>query len=320
MASCKESFGKARRRTALALAMTLALVMTGLLTGPWSGTGSASAAVSGLGDGPYYVALGDSYSIGYQPAPTPGATSGYTGPVAREADLELVNFGCGGATTTSILLDKGCAAPFGPSASTGAIAYPDRTQAEAAEAFIRDHRGEVGLITVSIGGNDVTRCEEQRSSIACFASALGALRAHVSALAKGLRAAAGPHVPLIGLTYPNVLLGLWVHPPGRTDQILARVSVSAFRSFINPTLARAYTSAGGTFVDITADTGAYVPLSETVSLPPYGTVPVAVARVCQLTWYCAKGNIHANTAGYRVMASRIFTTYERLRRVGPGPG
>jgi lysophospholipase L1-like esterase len=317
VASSKGSPGKALR---LALAMTLALVMTGLLAGTWTGARSASAAVSGPGDGPYYVALGDSYSIGYQPAPTPGATSGYTGPVAREANLQLVNFGCGGATTASILLEKGCSAPFGPPASTAAIAYPDQTQAEAAESFIREHRGEIGLITVSIGGNDVTRCEEQRSSIACFASALGALRSNVSTLAEGLRAAAGPHVPLLGLTYPDVLLGLWVHPPGGTDQILARVSVSAFRSFINPTLARAYSAAGGTFVDITADTGAYVPRSETVSLAPYGTVPVAVTRVCQLTWYCARGNIHANTAGYRVMSSRILATYERLRRVGLGPG
>jgi len=300
--------------------MTLALVATGLLTACWSGAGSASAAASGPGEGPYYVALGDSYSIGYQPAPAPGATSGYTGPVAREADLQLVNFGCGGATTSSILRDKGCTPPFGPPASTGAVAYPNQTQAKAAESFIREHRGEIGLITVSIGGNDVTRCEEERTSIDCFASALGALRSNVSTLAKGLRAAAGPHVPLIGLTYPDVLLGLWVHPPGRTDQILARVSVSAFRGFINPTLARAYSVAGATFVDITADTGAYVPLSETVRLAPYGTVPVAVARVCQLTWYCAKGNIHANTAGYRVMASRIFATYVKLRRMGVGPG
>lgn len=298
----------------------MALFVGGVITGLSVGTADASTSGSGSGASLYYVALGDSYSVGYQPWPTPGATGGYTVPVARDADLRLANFGCGGATTASILVDKGCAAPFGPPASTDAIAYPDQTQAEAAESFIRRHRGEIGLITVSIGGNDVTRCFQRRTWIACFASALGALRADVSTLAKGLREAAGPHVPLIGLTYPDVLLGLWVHPPGRTDEILATVSVSAFRSFINPTLARAYSTADGTFLDITAATGAYIPLSQTVSLAPYGPVPVAVARVCQLTWYCAKGNVHADTAGYRVMANRIFATYERLRHVGRGSG
>ena len=320
MASSTGSPGKALRSALLALAVTMALVVGGVIAGLSAGTADASTSDSAAGTSLYYVALGDSYSVGYQPSPTPGATGGYTAPVARDTDLRLVNFGCGGATTASILLDKGCTAPFGPPASTDAIAYPDQTQAEAAESFIRQHRGEIGLITVSIGGNDVTRCAARRSSIACFPSALGALRAHVSTLARGLREAAGPHVPLIGLTYPDVLLGLWVHPPGRTDPILATVSVTAFRSFINPTLARAYSTADGTFLDITADTGAYVPLAQTVSLAPYGSVPVAVARVCQLTWYCEKGNVHANTAGYRVMANRIFATYERLRRVGRGRG
>ena len=49
----------------------------------------------------YYVSLGDSYAVGYQP--TLGATPGYAGYVAARTHLTLVNFGCAGATTTSIL-------------------------------------------------------------------------------------------------------------------------------------------------------------------------------------------------------------------------
>ncbi|HXW34728.1 MAG TPA: neocarzinostatin apoprotein domain-containing protein, partial [Acidimicrobiales bacterium] len=51
----------------------------------------------------YYLSLGDSYSVGYQPSPSPGgATFGYTGYVAKKEKLTLENFGCGGATTASM--------------------------------------------------------------------------------------------------------------------------------------------------------------------------------------------------------------------------
>ena len=47
-----------------------------------------------------------------------GATSGYTGYVAKKLKMQLENFGCGGATTASILNTVGCAAPYGPPAAT----------------------------------------------------------------------------------------------------------------------------------------------------------------------------------------------------------
>jgi len=109
----------------------------------------------------YYVSLGDSYAAGYQPTSPKGGhttTNGFAYQVTRLASAKgyhftLVNFGCGGATTTSILKSLGCA-QLGP----GAPRYPAQTQAGAAEQFLVQHRGHVGLITVSIGGNDVTAC------------------------------------------------------------------------------------------------------------------------------------------------------------------
>src|ERR1700693_134898 len=48
----------------------------------------------------FYLSLGDSYAVGFQPQPSPGgATSGYTAVVAKKLKMTLVNFGCGGATT-----------------------------------------------------------------------------------------------------------------------------------------------------------------------------------------------------------------------------
>ncbi len=62
-----------------------------------------------------YVSLGDSYSVGYQ-NPTLGNTAGFTGYVAKREKLQLENFGCGGATTTSLFTQIGC--PPGSSAAT----------------------------------------------------------------------------------------------------------------------------------------------------------------------------------------------------------
>ena len=268
--------------------------------------GHASAATK------YYVSLGDSYSVGYQPSPTPGATSGFTGYVAKKEKLTLANFGCGGATTDSILHTDGCTAPYGPTASSGAVAYTTQTQAAAAESFISAHASQIGLITVSIGGNDVTSCAAATDPTSCVAAAVTTIQTNVTMLADGLRAAAGPATPIIGLTYPDVILGEWVFPSSSPDQSLATLSVTAFKTFINPALSGAYGGAGGAFVDVTSATGAYIPLTKTTNLAPYGKIPKAVAEVCQLTWFCQLGNIHANTKGYQLIGKLITKEYAKL--------
>ena len=52
--------------------------------------------------------------------------------------------------------------------------------------------------------------------------------------------------------------------------------------------------------------------------PPYGRIPVPVAEVCRLTWYCQKGDIHARTNGYRVIADLISRRLPRLAAPGRG--
>jgi len=261
----------------------------------------------------YYVSLGDSYSVGYQPML--GATAGYTGYVAKKTRLKLVNFGCARATTTSLINTVSC--PDILPNTAGAMTYPATTQAAAAEAFINAHRGHVGLITVSIGGNDVTACGAQANVIACVAAAVASITQNVTGLATDLRAAAGPKVPLIGLTYPDVILGDYVYPsqPATPARIaLAKESVVAFKSLINPALAKAYSAGHGVLVDVTTATGAYGSLSKVVNLKPYGSIPVPVAKVCTLTWYCSLGNIHATTRGYALIGKLVATRYAALRR------
>jgi lysophospholipase L1-like esterase len=287
----------------------LALVMPAAL-GASTDAGANPATIGRRADGPtYYVSLGDSYSVGYQPSPAPGPTPGYTAFVARRTRMKLVNFGCGGATTTSILSTPGCTPPYGPQAGTDAASYAGRSQAAAAGAFLRAHHGHVGLVTVSIGGNDITKCASATDPTTCVLAAIGKVRTNVGRLATELRHAVGRHVPIIGLTYPDVLLGEWVYPGAGPNRTLATLSVTAFRSLVNPALASAYHTAGAAFVDVTADTGAYTPLGSTTTLAPFGTVPDAVARVCELTWFCTQGNIHAKTAGYDLIGAQILKAY-----------
>ena len=130
-----------------------------------------------------------------------------------------------------------------------------------------------------------------------------------------LRAAAGPDTLIVGTTYPDVILGEWVSGAPNGQQ-LATLSVAAFQSLINPALQQAYASAQGTFVDVTAATGAYGPLTELTELAPYGSIPVPVAKVCELTYYCEQQDIHPKPAGYAVIADLVFDAFVAARQAG----
>jgi lysophospholipase L1-like esterase len=263
----------------------------------------------------YYVSVGDSYAVGWQ---HPGlydlgpTTQGFTNQTvklakAKHYKLKLVNFGCGGATTRSIIAQRGCAAG---ARAIGGKKY-STSQATAAAHFLRHHRGKVALVTVSIGGNDVTACAREANPVPCVATATVNVKQNVKTLVKRLRKAAGTKVRIVGITYPDVILGQWVRPP--VNQGFAALSVTAFKQFINPALKGAYRSVKGKFVDVTAATGGYTPLDQTTTLAPYGTIPVAVAKVCQLTWYCQFGDIHANAAGYKIIAQGVVKTLPRRK-------
>jgi lysophospholipase L1-like esterase len=268
---------------------------------------------------PLYLSLGDSYSVGFQPTaisstdPT-GGTPGYTAYVANHEQMTLENFGCGGATTSSIIGGIGCKDP----AAFDAVLYPTTTQEQAALDFIAAHPGQVGLITISIGGNDVTGCTQSNATAAaaCLTTADNKITTNVTSLVSSLNTAlssAGDTVRIVGLTYPDVILGAYVNPGGAAAQALAAQSVQAFDLLINPTLKNAYTSGvpNGIFVNVTdapfrrASSGADTPLTLTHKTKKFGVIPVAVHEICQLTYFCSFQNVHANTRGYRFIGKLI---------------
>jgi lysophospholipase L1-like esterase len=293
----------------ITLAMT-AVVSATMVAAVTPGVSSAAkkAATS------YYVNLGDSYAEGYQPGTAGGLETlhGYANrlvtDVAKKHALTLENFGCGGATTNSILNTVSC--PPGGLANDG-VPYPTTSQATAALSFIAAHPGQIGLVTISIGGNDFDGCLSSPTPIPCAAAALPVMEANIKTLAGELRAAVGPSVPMIAITYPDVALAEWLlgTPAGKA---FTSESAAGFRQLINPTFVAAYAPSNVSFVDITKATGAYVPLSKTVTLKPYGKIPYAVAQVCKLTWMCAQANIHPTNAGYAFIAQQIAKVYLKL--------
>ncbi len=95
---------------------------------------------------------------------------------------------------------------------------------------------------------------------------------------------------------------------------LANISVVAFKSLVNPALSQSYASSLGAFVDVTKATGAYTSLKRTVHTKAYGTIPVPVASVCALTWFCQKGDIHPMNQGYTLIGKLIVAKYHAIKK------
>src|SRR5580658_2057464 len=115
----------------------------------------------------YYLALGDSLSRGVQPDAAGAASQtaqGYPDLVyARlrrgHPGLRLVQLGCPGETTATMM-------------HGGICRYPGGSQLAAAAAFLRAHRGQVLLVTLDIGANDPEDCGSQLD-LAKLASCIG---------------------------------------------------------------------------------------------------------------------------------------------------
>lgn len=253
-----------------------------------------------------YVALGDSYTTGYQRLSQEGGRNtrnGFTFQLATLArkrgysGLKHVNFGCGGETTVSLLGRRTrCKGP-----APGGVDYTGKTQMAASEAYLRKNRERVAFVTVLIGGNDVTACAKEADPVPCVVAAADKVKKNVATISRRVRRAVGSKVPVVAGTYPDVILGQWVSGK-KEDQDLAALSTVAFKSILNPALKSAYEKEGFSFVDVTEATGAYGPLDQMTTIEGYGSVPVPVATICEISYYCQYRDIHLRTNGYRQMA------------------
>jgi lysophospholipase L1-like esterase len=256
---------------------------------------------------PYYLALGDSLSVGVQPTAAGGirnTSQGYATQLARRVgDVRLVNYGCGGATTASFIRGK---LPCNPKRKPGyANNSPRTSQLATAERFLRRNRGNVRFVTIDIGANDVVSCGQGgKIDLDCVNKGIAAIKKNGPKIAKRLRSAAGRNVPLAVTTIYDPFLQQWFN--GDSGPAIAKASVDITREQFNPAIVKAFKPSGFEIARTAEAFDTYVPFERTTTYGGRNDVPVAVARLCRLTWMCApepKGlDIHANKAGYSEMA------------------
>ena len=260
---------------------------------------TAEARLRGPG-GPhtYYLSVGTSLAVGLQPDPGGHARrtkAGYGEQLLEDLEdagfpgLTLVKLGCAGETSTTILSGGLCQYPQGGS------------QLDEAEAFLLAHPGQVALVTIDLGANDIEVCGSVAGiDQACVAQAVASVASNLPVVLARLRAAAGPEVPIVGMNYYNPFLAAWFVNPA-----LALASDAGLVAF-NGLLAAIY----GAFAIPVADVAGAFHASDFTPVAAAGGVPLNVLLVCQWTWMCVPDpvgpNIHANAEGYLQIADAFL--------------
>jgi lysophospholipase L1-like esterase len=256
---------------------------------------------AGATPGPhYYLALGGSDSVGFQPTaamPLGEPTDeGYANDLlaserARWPDLKLVQLGCAGETTLTML-------------DGGDRCHPSLSQLALAVSFLHQHPSTT-LVTVDVGFNDVAHCFAHRViDPSCVGLQLEGLRDQLSRILATLRSAGGPELRIIGVGHYDPYLSAYLRGP--VGQAFAAQTVDEITQ-LNEALRSVYVAAGIPMADVA--TPFDMTATEPTQLPSGATVPLDVARACALTWGCVTGplghNKHPNEEGYRLIAGTI---------------
>ena len=241
----------------------------------------------------YYLSLGDSLAVGFQPNGDVGhgyAEQLHTMLAATDSKIDLVKLGCGGESTAGMR--------FGAQPPTTVLScavphrYPKGTQLAEAVGFLHAHKDKVALVTIDIGANDLSRVNAQGNVVNCLlqpagcAAQVGALEQNLAAILAELKSAAGRDVPIVGMTYFDVFAPLCVSNPSLLF-VCSRVDA------VNAVLADTYAAAG-------------VPVADVAGAFENDALANAAIHVCAWTWFCAQADIHLNTAGYGVVANEFL--------------
>jgi lysophospholipase L1-like esterase len=269
----------------------------------------------------YYLALGDSLSQGVQPdfnGRSLETNEGYPNQLfalegLRIPNLVLVKLGCPGDSTASMLTGRG-------NAKNARLFRCDRrggSQLKAAELFLREHHapGEVPLITIDIGANDIDGCASVPASQlgSCITAGEASIRQNLPRILKAIRKAAPRGTRMAGMTLYDPELALYFSADS-SQRGLAPASVAIIKQ-VNDELTGADSAAGFRTADVAGAFDTY----DSTDMVSFGSqsIPVNVARVCSWTWTCTPPpsgpNIHANKNGYAVIANAFAKVVGRLR-------
>ncbi|MDO9409186.1 SGNH/GDSL hydrolase family protein [Patulibacter sp.] len=284
----------------------------------------AALALAGCGGSPsadalQVVSLGDSLAVGVQPKLLGGGqetSQGYPRRFARALrdegrEVRLIELGCGGATSQSILVGI---RPCAPARDTPyRNEDPTTSQASWAEGLLSSTKGRRRVVLLDIGGNDVGSCfSGGRVLPGCIARAGAALRENLGELLGRLREV-DRTVPIGVLTLYDPLLGLWDDQPAARP-LLAREHRTFLRA-VNGTIAAAARRYGATLVDLAGAMDQSAPLDPGSSIRPR-----AVAAICRYTWMCVSAprtpDIHLRKDGYE-LAGRTALSALRPRLGAP---
>ncbi|MDA2811227.1 SGNH/GDSL hydrolase family protein [Nocardiopsis sp. RSe5-2] len=325
----------------------------------------------------YYLSLGDSLAVGVQPDGEGGfeeTTDGYTDALYRtlkdgRPSLRHERMGCGGEDTTTFK-DGGL--------ELCGERYTEGTQLAQAERFLEEHRGQVDLVTIDIGGNNFTGCvdlggggpEAPEGAVAepeesegpegsegseesgdsgnggtpdveldrdCVEDGLDRLEEEVPEITSRLRAAAGPDVQIIGMTYYNPFLAAMLledsgsesdgdgdgdggdgdggdgggDADSPADDELVDYATDVLLE-MNDILRSSYSDADMQVADVEE---AFESQNFEESGDGDSDMPTNVQYICDYTWMCNTQDgpdIHTNQAG----AQHIARTFERLVEAG----
>jgi lysophospholipase L1-like esterase len=248
----------------------------------------------------YYLALGGSASVGFQPTaarPQGQPTdTGYANDLLtiernRWHGLQLVQFGCPGETS-NLFLDG------------GDRCHPYESQMAEAVDFLHAHP-ETVLTTVDLGFNDIDHCLAfHMIDQACVTQRLAMVNQHLPQIIAAIRAAGSPTMRIVGVGHYDPFLGDTLR--GIAGQDFARDSLAVIHR-LNDALSSVYTAAGVPMADVAQ--AFQIDRTDPTDLPGVGNVPLNVARTCELTWDCtavpSDSKEHPNDAGYQLIAHAI---------------
>jgi lysophospholipase L1-like esterase len=270
----------AARRSAALVALVTAFVL--LLT-----SSPASAAESEQRTGErFYLSLGDSLAFGFQRfkvgLPAEAFDTGYADLLAAglqhgQRRPTLVNYGCPGESTTTFATGQ-C-----PWAGAGLPLHDAFTgpQQAAAVRFLRDHRGKVDLVTLSLWGNDANEfIASCNGSVQCILDGAPAAIARIAANLSGIlqrlhQAAPDARIVVLGAFDGNVGAFPLTHPIIRQLNLAMAAAAAGHRArFADP-------------------------------MPIFNPEGDTGAVLCTLTLLCRDGDLHPSDAGYRALADLL---------------
>jgi lysophospholipase L1-like esterase len=288
-----------RSRALIALAALAALLV-------------AAAPAAAAKKNPIYVSLGDSLAWGYTKKADGSVAQSdrdYSNLLAAKArtkksfgkKLELLKLGCPGEDTATYLNGGKCS-------FTGS-----KSQAAAANKFIKANRSRIAFVTLSIGANNFTPCTKGVSvDIACVQKGNVGLDRDLPKIYRGLRKAAGSKIKIVTANQYDPYLALYLQ--GSDYRELALLTVDLAKQ-INGKIAAAAKATKARLLVADVFKAFQTNRLTTMTTVNGQQIPTAVGAICTLTLMCQPPpvgpDIHPTDAGYATLA----TTFQKTLKI-----